>query len=162
MPNPTYFYVDLIADLQFKALFTTTSDDRIALINQYLTESELMVLNEAWSQRLPLFFWKKAVFLMTAHRLSQYDRYSSAPISFDGTFVDTSKLLTGVISTSTVAVGSSTVEMNLPDSAKMDGHLGDLTDTIWGLQLIEIIKRYKFRYTGFTSAGGAGTWGYQS
>ena len=144
-------YTDLIADLQFKAPFTTTSSDRQDLITQYLQESECMILNESWSQRCPDLFRTKAIYLLTAHRLSQYDKISSAPTN--GLYKDTSQVSTGVVSSMAVAVGSNTVAFTLPDASKVGGLWGDWIETVWGLQLIELANRYKMRLTGFTSGG---------
>lgn len=144
-------YTDLITDLQFKSSFTTTSSDRQALITQYLEESECMILNEDWSQRCPDLFRTKAIYLLTAHRLAQYDKINSAPTN--GLYKDTSQVSTGVVSSMEVAVGSNSVSFTLPDASKVGGVWGDWVETVWGLQLIEIVNRYKMRLTGFTSGG---------
>ena len=143
-----YTYPDLIADLQFKAAFTTTDSDRQALITQYLAESECAIINESWSGRCPDTYRTKAIFLLTAHRLAQYDRISSAPVNASG-FVDTSQVQTGYVASMAVAVGSNSVSFTQPDSDKVGGRWGDWIETVWGLQLIEIVKRYKMRGTGF-------------
>jgi hypothetical protein len=145
-----YTYTTLTADLQFKAAFTTTNSDRQALINQYLAESECMIINESWSQRCPDTFRTKAIFLLTAHRLAQYDRISSAPVNASG-IVDTSQVQTGYVASMAVAVGSNSVSFAAPDADKVSGRWGDWVETVWGLQLIEIVGRYKMRYTGFTA-----------
>jgi hypothetical protein len=145
-----YTYPDLIADLQFKSAFATTDSDRQALITQYLAESECAIVNEAWSQRCPDTFRTKAIFLLTAHRLAQYDRISSAPVNASG-FVDTSQVQTGYVASMAVAVGSNSVSFTQPDSDKVGGRWGDWVDTVWGLQLIEIVSRYKMRGTGFVA-----------
>jgi hypothetical protein len=146
----TYVYTDLIADLQFKTAFTTTDSDRQSLITQYLSEAECAIVNEAWSQRCPDTFRTKAIFLLTAHRLAQYDRISSAPVNASG-FVDTSQVQTGYVASMAVAVGSNSISFTQPDSAKVGGRWGDWTETVWGLQLIEIVSRYKMRGTGFVA-----------
>ena len=145
-----YTYTDLTADLQFKAAFSTTNSDRIGLINQYLTESECMIINESWSGRCPNTFRTKAIYLLTAHRLAQYDRISSAPLNGSG-IVDTSQVNTGTVSSMAVAVGSNTVAFTAPDPDKVSGRWGDWVETVWGLQLIEIVNRYKMSYTGFVA-----------
>ncbi len=145
-----YTYPALIADLQFKAAFTTTDSDRQALITQYLSESECSIINETWSQRCPDTFRTKAIFLLTAHRLAQYDRISSAPVKASG-FVDSSQVQTGYVASMSVAVGSNSISFTQPDSDKVGGRWGDWVDTVWGLQLIEIVSRYKMRYTGFVA-----------
>lgn len=147
-----FVYTDLIADLQFKAAFTTTDSDRQALIDQYLQEAECGIINEAWSGRCPDTYRTKAIFLLAAHRLAQYDRISSAPVNANG-IVDTSQVQTGYVASMAVAVGSNSVSFSQPDPSKVGGRWGDWTETVWGLQLIEIVSRYKFRYTGFVSSG---------
>jgi hypothetical protein len=146
----TYTYPDLILDLQFKVAFTTTNTDRQALITQYLAESECAIINEAWSQRCPDTYRTKAIFLLTAHRLAQYDRISSAPVNASGV-IDTSQVNTGTVSSMAVAVGSNSVSFTAPDASSLGGRWGDWVDTVWGLQLIELVNRFKFRQTGFTA-----------
>ena len=145
-----YTYTDLITDLQFKVAFTTTDADRIALINQTLEESECMIINEAWTQRCPNTFRTKAIFLLAAHQMAQYDRINSAPVNADG-IVDTSLVSTGTVSSMSVAVGSNSVSFTQPDPDKVGGRWGDWVETVWGMQLIEIVNRYKMRYTGFVA-----------
>lgn len=146
----SYTYLDLITDLQFKAAFTTTDAERQALITQTLEESECMIINEAWSQRCPNTFRTKAIFLLAAHQIAQYDRISSAPVNANGV-VDTSQVQTGYVSSMSVAVGSNSVSFSQPDADKVGGRWGDWVDTVWGMQLIEIVSRYKMRYTGFVA-----------
>ena len=143
-------YTDLIADLQFKAAFTTTDAERIALINQTLEESECMIINEAWTQRCPDTFRIKAILLLAAHQMAQYDRISSAPVNANGV-VDTSQVSTGVVSSMSVAVGSNSVSFTQPDASSLGGRWGDWSETVCGMQLIEIVNRYKMRYTGFVA-----------
>jgi hypothetical protein len=145
-----YVYTDLIADLQFKVAFTITDTDRQALITQYLAEAECAIINEEWSQRCPDTYRTKAIFLLTAHRLAQYDRISSAPVNTSGV-IDTSQVNTGAVSSMAVAVGSNSVSFTAPDASSLGGRWGDWVDTVWGLQLIELVNRFKFRQTGFTA-----------
>jgi len=145
-----YTYADLIADLQFKAAFSTTNTDRQALIDQYLAEAECGIINEAWSQRCPDTYRKKAIFLLTAHRLAQYDKINSAPVNANG-IVDTSQVQVGYVASMAVAVGSNSVSFAAPDPSKVAGRWGDWVETVWGLQLIEIVNRYKMRGTGFVA-----------
>ena len=141
-------YADLIADLRFKPYFTTTNSDRQALINQLMSESECEILNEAWSQRCPDAFRTRAIFLLTAHRVAQLDKISSIPVSADGT-INTGLAVVGQVASMTVAQGSNTLAFTLPDIDKVGTKWGDWVETVWGMQLIEIVSRYKLKYIGF-------------
>ena len=82
--------------------------------------------------------------------MAQYDRISSAPVNANGV-VDTSQVSTGTVSSMSVAVGSNSVSFTQPDASSLGGRWGDWAETVWGMQLIEIVNRYKMRYTGFVA-----------
>jgi hypothetical protein len=128
----------------FDSFFATSDLARQALISEIVCESD---------HDTPIKWWGdegirlRAVKLLAAHRITLLDRLKD---SSGGNA--SASAMTGVPTSISVSDSSQSVSVSAiatEDFAKY----GDLSLTPWGLMLMDLIKRKRYRATGFVAAG---------
>jgi hypothetical protein len=137
-------YLQFIDDPVFAKYFATDVVERQALITtiaeQAACEIDLMRFPNSCD------FRARAIRLLAAHRLTLYDRLSA---SSDPTNASSAvQVSTGQVSSVSVSAGSNSVSFQLPEPTKFK-EFGTLSDTFWGLQLLELYKNLRFKMSGF-------------
>ena len=132
-------------DPVFAKYFATDISERQALITTVAEQAarEINLMRFSNSD-----FKARAIRLLTAHRLTLYERLSA---SSDPTNASSAvQVSTGQVSSVSVSAGSNSVSFQLPEPNKFK-EFGTLSDTFWGLQLLELYKNLRFMMSGFVT-----------
>jgi hypothetical protein len=136
-------YLQFIDDPVFAKYFATDIPERQALITTVAEQAarEINLMRFSNSD-----FKAQAIRLLTAHRLTLYDRLSAS--SDPNNASSAVQMSTGQVSNVRVSAGSNSVSFQLPEPNKFK-EFGTLSDTFWGLQLLELYKNLRFMMSGF-------------